>query len=84
MNQVEKSILLAVGATEASTFNEILAGMGDDKPGEANGVTWGFFLSTIRSLERHGYIEVDRDKADRINSAILTEAGQAEARALRG
>lgn len=81
MTNLEKAILLNVGATEISTFGEVLRGIGDDAPGNGP-TTWAEFFRAIKRLESAGYLVVDRNSKDRIDSFILTESGSAEARKL--
>jgi len=69
-------LLLCIGSTEPSSFNEILQALGDDKP------EWRDLFRALDEAERKDLIEIDRVNG-KIDSVILTEAGAAHVRSLK-
>jgi DNA-binding transcriptional ArsR family regulator len=70
----EDTVLAAIGSTEETTFGEFCRALGGDCPDTGDRDGWREVMGHIRTLERHGFIEVARTQG-RIDAMVLTEAG---------
>lgn len=74
MNDKDLDFLSLIGSTEETTFNELCAQLGDDRPRERG--EWRALFMRIEGYERDGYIEVSRLNG-KIDGMLLTEPGAA-------
>lgn len=75
-------ILRACSSTEPSTFNEFLRGL-RSPPERGDKPAWAALFRNIDYLGIQGYIEIERDGDNRIESLLLTEDGIAAVKAVR-
>lgn len=68
----EETILAAIGSTEETTFSEFCNALAGDCPEGKD--EWREMFSTLRQLERDGWIEVSKTDG-KIDGLILSEAG---------
>lgn len=74
MTDDDLNFLSIIGSTEETTFNELCAGLGDDRPQERS--EWRLLFLRIERYEADGYLEVSRLNG-RIEGMMLTEQGAA-------
>jgi DNA-binding transcriptional ArsR family regulator len=82
MNDELLDILRACSSTEPATFSEFLRGL-PDIPERGDKPAWSALFRKLDILERDGYIDVERDGNNRIETLRLTDAGISEVRGER-
>lgn len=80
MNTIE--VLRAISSTEPSTFSEFCRGL-SDCPERGDREAWAEVFDTLEAVETLGLIEIERDRSNRIETLILTEAGAARVKEAR-
>lgn len=80
MNTIE--VLRAISSTEPSTFSEFCRGL-SACPERGDKGAWAEVFDTLEAVETLGLIEIERDRSNRIETLILTDAGVARVKEAR-
>lgn len=75
--ELAAKILISIGSSEPSDFNEFCRELGDDKPD--NKTDWAILFKTLEFLEASGLVEVERS-GTQIDTLVLTDLGAERAR----